>query len=76
MVEKLKCVQESDECTGKVEWHASIAGTGAVSPRCEGHYNKLLDFKEKVQRDYPDSPTPPSWYKGDDYAGEHWNDDY
>jgi hypothetical protein len=60
---------------GPVMYHPSIAGTGTMIPRCEKHYQALLDWNDEYSQVMPDSNIAPSWF--DPTAiGEHWGDDY
>ena len=65
-------------CVGDVEYHSlsfTLTESSAL-PRCEKHWDQRVARDEQIRQDYPDSPIAPAWYKGDDYAGERWNDDY
>lgn len=75
--EKLECLDDhgDGECKGAVEYRMSLSPSGKPFPRCDRHWEKRLDFQEKHNRDYPDSPVAPSWFDPS-YAGERWNDDY
>jgi hypothetical protein len=61
-------------CRGEVEYREPLSPTGRSFPRCEVAWGKRLDEQERIDRDYPDSPHPPSWF---DYtlAGESWDGD-
>lgn len=62
------------DCGGPVEQRISRSGC-TVSLKCENCHNRLQDRLDQIQRDYPDSSTPPSWFDPT-YAGETWDDDY
>lgn len=78
--EALRCLDAHDghTCTGPVEYRHAISGTGASFPRCDGAWGAALDRRDRVRRDYPDSPVPPRWFTeqgGEAYAGERWDED-
>jgi len=41
---------------------------------CQTHADAFWKQRQQTERDYPDSPIAPAWYKGDDYIGESWNE--
>lgn len=61
-------------CSGAVQFHPSIAGTGTMIPRCDKHYQMILEWDENYRQEMPDSPIAPSWFDPT-YAGERWEDD-
>ncbi len=64
-------------CRGRVDFREPLSGTGVPTIRCEGHWADRLELQARVNRNYPDSPTPPRWYReqgGYAYAGEHWDE--
>lgn len=70
------CLDEhKGDCKGEVLYHPSIAGTGTMIPRCEHHYEKLLDWSDEYSKVMPDSNSAPAWFDPT-AAGEHWGDDY
>jgi hypothetical protein len=72
--ECLESYGDSEHCEGNVEYRMALGGTVSY-PRCNFHWNKRLDFNDRVTRHYPDSPIAPSWFDPS-YAGEQWDDDY
>jgi hypothetical protein len=75
--ETIECLDDygDGECSGAVEYRAALSSTGREFPRCDGHWDKRLGAQERIERDYPDSPTPPAWFDPE-AAGERWDDDY
>lgn len=73
----IKCIEASGEraCVGETVYRESLSGTGTPIARCAGHWERRLVEQERINRTYPDSPNPPSWFDPS-AAGEHWNDDY
>lgn len=71
--EQLKCLDDRGDgtCVGEVEYRDSLSPSGKHFPRCEAHWEKRLRRQEQINRDYPDSDTPPSWFDPS-YAGERW----
>lgn len=69
------CLSGPEECRGKVEYRMPLSGSGRSFPRCDYHWSKRLDHQERLRGNYPDSPSPPSWFDPAD-AGEHWDSDY
>jgi hypothetical protein len=72
-----RCLEASDPrhaCKGAVEYRESLSGTGTPIPRCDAAWSDALDRHERITRDYPDSPNPPSWFDAS-YAGETWDVD-
>ena len=70
-----ECLDYSDDCRGRVEYHSIDPGrTGAV-PRCEFHWGKRLDSREDSVERYEFSDVPPPWLD-ESYAGERWDNDY
>lgn len=64
-----------EECDGPTVLRPSLSGTGTSIARCDRHWERRLDEEDRLRRDYPDSPNPPSWFDPT-YAGEHWDSDY
>jgi len=62
-------------CNGQVEYRTALSATGKSFPRCEAHWDARLEEQERINRTYPDSPSPPAWFDEAD-AGEHWDEDY
>ena len=62
------------DCKGEVKYHPSIAGTGTMIPRCDKHYEALLEWHDEYSQVMPDSPIAPSWFDPT-YAGESWDED-
>lgn len=62
-------------CSGLVEYRMPLSGTGKSFPRCDHHWAIRLKTQDRLRRDYPDSPIPPSWFDPA-AAGETWDDDY
>jgi hypothetical protein len=56
----------------------ALSATGISYPRCEGHWEERLRTEQRLLQDYPDSPTPPSWFGstsgGMNEWGEYWDD--
>jgi hypothetical protein len=76
--DELQCISDGgalDPCEGPVEYRMALSATGRSFPRCDKHWAKRLDEYERDQRNFPDSPIPPSWFDPT-AAGEHWDDDY
>lgn len=63
-----------DQCSGRVEYRMPLSGTGKSFPRCTRHWHERIEEQERIQRDYPDSPSPPAWYD-EAAAGEQWNEE-
>lgn len=76
----MQCIEHRDptECVGEVTERRSISGA-TTSWRCakgyEEYYQRVQPQIEAINRRYPDSSTPPSWFDPT-YAGERWDDDY
>ena len=47
------------DCKGEVKYHPSIAGTGTMIPRCDKHYEALLEWHDEYSQVMPDSPIAP-----------------
>ena len=77
MTTEIKCLDDygKGECAGEVEYRFPLSGTGRSFPRCDKHWDVRLDAQDRINRDYPDSDTPPSWFDPT-AAGERWDDDY
>lgn len=60
------------DCRGTVElW---VTETGYRIYRCGAHRAAVIARLEKINRRYPNTPTPPKWFDPLD-AGERWNED-
>lgn len=68
-----ECLDGPGGCRGLVEFRAPLSGTGRSFPRCEKHWEQRLEAQERINRDYPDSPSPPGWFDPAN-AGETWDD--
>lgn len=68
------CIDGPDDCRGNMEYRHALSGTGRSFPRCDHHWELRLDEQERIDRDYPDSDTPPAWFDPS-YAGESWDDE-
>jgi hypothetical protein len=68
--DELECVEgPGPDCSGPVYPHESVAGTGAVYPRCDGHYTEKLRVAQEIAERYP--AHPPADFDPS-YAGESW----
>jgi len=83
MSEYIECLDSYDDaarCSGDVDYYYALSGSGSAYPRCEAHYELYVERvqpqMDEIRSRYPDSHMAPSWYQGDDYAGERWDDDY
>lgn len=68
----IKCLNESEECSGEVEYRMALSGTGKPFPRCDFHWNERLDIQKGINERYPEhqpADFDPS------YAGESWYED-
>lgn len=80
--EEIECLDaHKGDCQGEVAYHPSIAGTGTMIPRCDYHYEKVLELDQEIKEKYGvDSDVPPSWFVdvggGYNEYGERWDDDY
>lgn len=70
------CLDGPTGCAGPVEYRESLSGTGTPIPRCDEHWEQAIETQREIRERYPDTAGAPAWYRGDDYAGEHWDDDY
>ena len=61
-------------CAGEIEGDWSRSGLTYMT-RCQTHRFEWLDRQQAIDRRYPDSPNPPSWFDPT-YAGESWDGDY
>lgn len=68
------CLDGPQGCEGRVEYRMALSATGKSFPRCDKHWTKRLAEQERINRNYPDSPSPPDWFDPA-YAGESWDDD-
>lgn len=73
-MDAIECLNKSPECEGPVEFRPALSATGVSYPRCEFHWEIRLKEQERIRREYPDSPSPPSWFDPA-AAGERWDDD-
>lgn len=76
--DQLECLEsgnDHDPCRGAVEYRMALSASGKNFPRCDHHWSKRLTEQERINQDYPDSPSPPAWFDPMD-AGERWDDDY
>lgn len=70
-----KCLHfPSANCAGHTMPRTSRSGL-THSLKCEGCQQALDKELDKIERRYPDSSTPPSWFD-ETYAGETWDEDY
>lgn len=68
MDEVLRCLNESAECEGPVEYR----WVGARGwPRCKKHHDDRMAKRERSIERYADSVTAPSWFDPT-LAGESW----
>lgn len=75
MDEQLECLDaHRGDCEGDVEYRTPLSGTGRAFPRCDKHWDERLATRERVNRDYPDSPCAPAWFDPA-YAGERWDEE-
>jgi hypothetical protein len=72
--EQPTCLDASPECEGSVDFRAPLSGTGRAYPRCDRHWSARLDTQARINRTYPDSPTPPAWFDAS-AAGETWDEE-
>ena len=73
MTEPIECLDDRGEntCAGEVEYRYALSASGRSFPRCDRHWGKRLVEQERIDNDYPDSDTAPSWFDPS-YAGERW----
>jgi hypothetical protein len=76
---ELECLDDQEsECKGEVQEYLALSGSGLAYPRCEKHYGEYVERvqpqMDDINRRYPDTDTPPSWFDPT-YAGERWNED-
>lgn len=74
LTEYPECLDASDECEGSVEYRQALSATGKSFARCDKHWELRLAEQERIQHDYPDSPSPPAWYD-EAAAGELWSEE-
>lgn len=67
------CLNQSEDCTGPVEYRMPLSGTGVPFPRCDKHWDDRLELERGLRERYPEQP-PADWSPLD--AGEHWDEDY
>lgn len=70
----LVCLDDDEWCAGPIKYRTALSPTGRSFPRCERHWELRLVEQERIQRDYPDSPTPPAWFD-ETAAGERWDEE-
>ncbi|GAA2665117.1 hypothetical protein [Nonomuraea recticatena] len=63
-----------DACEGEVS-HRLSSGETCFIWECSKHADESAERLNRLNRNYPDSDTPPHWFDPS-YAGESWNDDY
>lgn len=68
------CLDGPRGCRGAVEYRQPLSASGVPFPRCELHWGQRLDRQQEISRNYPDSPSPPSWFDPT-YAGETWDEE-
>lgn len=73
MDDELRCLDSGPECVGPVEMRLN-ARTWTSLPRCEYHWEKRQDLQRRIDRNYPDSASPPPWFDPS-AAGESWEED-
>lgn len=71
---RVRCLDEDETCSGEVAYRMALSGSGRSYPRCETHWQQRLRKQARIDRTYPDTPTPPSWFDPA-AAGERWNED-
>lgn len=69
-----ECLRGPDGCRGPIRERVAAGGTTMIY-ECETHMAQSMERLDRISRDYPDSPVPPSWFDPA-YAGERWDDDY
>lgn len=57
------------DCSGTVNYHAFLSGTGNGSNRCDGHWAESCKRHDEIRQRYPD--TEPDDFDPT-YAGERW----
>lgn len=67
------CLDESPDCSGRIEYRMPLSGTGKSFPRCDHHWRLRCDLQERLNQRYPEQP-PADWSPLD--AGESWDEDY
>lgn len=60
--------------SGMVEYHSVDPGVAKPFPRCEHHWARRLEAREKSIERYENSDVPPSWFDPT-FAGESWDGD-
>jgi len=68
----IRCLEENEDCDGKVEYRHPLSGTGRSFPRCEAHWGFRLQKQEEINRRYP--TLPPADFDPA-YAGERWDEE-
>jgi hypothetical protein len=63
-----------EECEGDLHTGPSASGLTMIT-RCVKHWAEAEERQARIDRDYPDSATPPGWFDPAD-AGEYWDEDY
>ncbi len=71
----LECMDANvrGECGGEVGIRPSLAGTGYINIRCEGHWFARLDIENETDARYPHYPSVDFDFLD---AGEYWDEDY
>lgn len=64
-------ITDGMRCSGPVEERVSRSGL-TVSHMCQAHREDLEERLDRIDRDYPDTDTPPSWFDPT-IAGESWD---
>lgn len=72
---ELQCLDEDEDCLGKIEYRYPLSASGKSFVRCEYHWQLRLMKQEEWDRELPDSPNAPDWFDPMD-AGEYWDSDY
>lgn len=71
--DELKCLDRSDgNCQGEPKRRESLSRNGQMRIRCDFHWQKRLEFQDRIESKYPDSPIAPDWFDPT-YAGESWD---
>ena len=65
-----KCLNESKDCKGPVEYR--IRADGLSFPRCDFHWDQRLETEQHIKE--LESPFAPDWFDPLD-AGERWDED-
>lgn len=65
------CVEEGDDCEGRVEYHSVDPGRARAFPRCDRHWRERLRRRENSMEIYEHCDVPPPWFDPS-IAGEEW----